>query len=481
MFNLNRVLIFPYRGLLKLTTIVMVFVFPNNVRSQVLWTNYYANSPTNPVNAVDTTNDNGCFIVGSSSNLSGGNYFVYKLDSNGAETWHVYGNKFNGLTFQNYATCVVNAGDGGCLIGGILSNGGKDNLYFIRIDSSGQVLWEKTFGGINGQLVTSVIKNGNNYLCECFESGSPLKVYLLALNDNGDSLWAKNVNIGFGWSPSSFIKLQNGNFIMSGGFIDSAGIPNLAYMEIDSIGDSLNTKLYADTSSRAPVSINQTYDGGFLFSSYNYGYNITYLTKVGSAGNVIWEKVFYNSNVPVSTVIDDNNYLLSLGGFNNQIQFYLLDSLGNIRGNQNIQTSLMETTLTDNITGKNGSVLICGTTWEEVTGQQDPHEGMISKINLSAFNSINELPYDYNVQIYPNPISTSHSDLMIQANKQIKEITIVNSYNEIISKTKLNEFIYDTKLNIHLFLNHILSPGVYFLVFKMEGVNSVTKKLVVVE
>src|SRR4051812_7165895 len=129
---------------MKYFFIIIFFLgFMNIVLAQSNWTNYYFHDLDNSVNAIDTSN-NGYFIVGGSSDQGiTENYFAYKIDSSGNEVWNIFGNRCNGFDFQNYASCVVSTEDGGCLIGGIINVGSQRNLYFIRVDSSGHVLWDE--------------------------------------------------------------------------------------------------------------------------------------------------------------------------------------------------------------------------------------------------------------------------------------------------------------------------------------------------
>ncbi len=73
--------------------------------------NSYLYSIDNFINAVDTTSNGGYFIAGGYQNMgSQGNYFAAKLDDNGNEIWHVYGNRYNGIAFDNSAKGSIEMG-----------------------------------------------------------------------------------------------------------------------------------------------------------------------------------------------------------------------------------------------------------------------------------------------------------------------------------------------------------------------------------
>ena len=152
---------------MKILFLLLYFLILNlNSSAQYVWMNTYSFDLDNYVNSADTSSDQGYFITGGETDQGfGGNYFAAKLDSNGNEIWQIIGNRYIGIVGNNSGRCIVNTGDGGCLVGGILENDFDIDLYFIRLDSSGHVIWEKNYGGMNDQHLGSIIKVGNNYLC----------------------------------------------------------------------------------------------------------------------------------------------------------------------------------------------------------------------------------------------------------------------------------------------------------------------------
>ena len=453
-----------------------------NLTAQYEWMKTYSYNLDNSINSVDTTSDCGFFIAGGEQGQGAqGNYFVAKLDSNGNEIWHVIGTRFNGIYGDNGASCIINSGDGGCLVGGSLQTVNDFDLYFIRIDSTGNVLWEKTYGGMNDQYIGSIIKNGNNYLCTCISLSNPLQKYLLALDDQGDSLWSKDLNTGISLFSSSLIKIINGNIVSFGAIVDSVNnnLINLSYSEIDTSGNLQQIKVFVDTLSFYPETINQTDDGGFLFSSYNSTNRISKITKVNFEGVIQWERTFSNTKYCVSTILNDNNYSLSVGTFNNSIIIIGFDSLGNIISRDSIPIGYLQSVLFDNITDRNGDLIICGTMYDSNSCMGCPSVGIILKINSSSINTINELFLSNNPEfkVFPNPVNANISDLTIESSDLINGIIITDITGNIIFQSEKNIIINDFKFQLQI--KNKLSVGIYFIIIVNKfGINN-CKKIIV--
>ena len=469
---------------MKLFFVIFLFnLFSFNLSAQYAWLNTYSYSLDNFIDAVDTTSDQGYFLAGGYQEPFG-NFFAAKLDSDGNEIWHTIGTKYNGLSGNNSATCIVNSGDGGCLVGGIFqSNNNGFDLYFIRLDSTGQVVWEKTYGGINDQYPSSIIRVGNNYLCSFISFPNPYLNALLELSDQGDSLWSKNLTIGISSSSSSMIRAENENIIICGtirNLLDSS-LFDLAYCELDTIGNILNIKRFPDTLNFGAQTINQTIDGGFLLSSSDYLLNgISKIIKADSSGIIQWVKEFNNNNYYcVASALRNNDVSVSFGSNDYSINIYQFDSLGNLKASDAISIGFRESFVSDNITDRSGNLILSGYMDNSNSCQGCPSFGMILKKKLDYTNSINELLLNdlSNIKIYPNPLNSTFSDLTIESKTLINKITIIDlTGNIIFQRDKINSII-NYRFQIHL--TNQLSAGAYFVLFENNSGTVDCKKLIV--
>ncbi len=168
------------------------------------WSKYYGGSFTDsPFDAIQT-NDGEYIIVGSSdsddvditNNIGDYDFWVIKISNSGAIIWE----KNFGGTQIDEARGIVDSGDGNFLIIGdtrssdiqISNNKGAADLWLIKITPSGNLIWEKTFGGSSFDAGRSISKtNNNNFII----SGSSRSTDGNLSNNNGrNDAWILKVD-----------------------------------------------------------------------------------------------------------------------------------------------------------------------------------------------------------------------------------------------------------------------------------------------
>lgn len=186
------------------------------------WQRTIGGSSTDDAKKVLLTQDGGYLIVGQSgsnvfadkteANIGGTDFWLVKLNSSGETLW----DKTIGGTSSEYAwSGAVATPDGGYLLGSYTlsgigghktepSRGGLD-WWVVRVDSDGNVLWEKTIGGdLDDQLwaidITSdgsFILGGLSYSDVSGEKSEPslggADYWIVCLDSIGNILWDKTI------------------------------------------------------------------------------------------------------------------------------------------------------------------------------------------------------------------------------------------------------------------------------------------------
>jgi len=128
-----------------------------------------------------------------SDGLGGYDIYLLKTDSKGKLLWE----KKLGGSDWDFANSLESTPDGGFIIAGLtysFGRGGADG-YLIKTDENGNLNWSKTYGGLADDEFNTVLKNKDGKLTMVGYSksyGDTLgDAWILKTTINGDSLWSK--------------------------------------------------------------------------------------------------------------------------------------------------------------------------------------------------------------------------------------------------------------------------------------------------
>ncbi|MDP1621376.1 MAG: T9SS type A sorting domain-containing protein [Bacteroidales bacterium] len=240
--------------------------------------------------SLQKTTDHGFILCGYTRSLGTQFESVYwiKTDSLGNLQWQ---NTYSGLTVSR-GLCVRQTFDGNYIICGytgvITDNVVTDpGSLIVKINQNGDTLWAKSYPGMTAQ--TLVETNDHGYLV-CFNNQGPYSnVGLLRTDQNGSSIWMKEITVANTWNEGRWIeKTYDGNFII-GGVCDS-GYPliwNLLLLKINDSGDTLWTRRYPGVLSAVGNCVQPTGDQGYVICGYTSagpGQQDVYLVKTDENG-----------------------------------------------------------------------------------------------------------------------------------------------------------------------------------------------------
>ena len=87
---------------------------------------------------------------------------MLKLDSTGHLLW----DKTFGGSDEDWAESVIQTADGGFVVAGYTDSKGAGDYDFwvLKLDSTGHLLWDKTFGGSDSDSARSVVQTADGGL-----------------------------------------------------------------------------------------------------------------------------------------------------------------------------------------------------------------------------------------------------------------------------------------------------------------------------
>jgi hypothetical protein len=290
-----------------------VYLVKTNANGDVIWTRTYGGANFDDAWEIQPTLDGGYIIVGSTESFGLGQSDVYliKIDADGNIVWtRTYGGDSTDIGYS-----VKQTSDGGYIIAG-QSNSFRsgdsilfpNDMYLIKTNSQGDTIWTKTWGyGYSNEVALSVLQTSDNkYIVTGYANGmaiSAVYICIVKFDANGDTLWRK-----FYGDHSASYSVQptfDGGYIIAGwSWVCGPESVAVWLLKTDANGDTIWTKLYRGQSHNYAYSVQQTIDKGFIIAGwtyYLYPNNDVYLIKTNADGDSLWTKTFGGAN-------DDRGY-----------------------------------------------------------------------------------------------------------------------------------------------------------------------------
>lgn len=244
---------------------LLYLVKTDNERNPI-WEKYFGGSGGGDEGrSVQQTSDGGFIACGTTTS---GLYDIYLVKTNvdGDKLWEK--NYDNSVWDQGYS--VQQTMDHGYIITGFSYDTSyvSPDVYVIKTDSLGNILWSETYGGPNddvGFCVKQTFDSGYVVVgyTESFGAGD-FDIYLIKTNSLGDTLWTKTY-VGTNFEKGNSVQQLNDKGFIIGGITSSFGEGSCDFYLIrtDSLGDTLWTKTFGETGRDSCYSCIKTEDGGY--------------------------------------------------------------------------------------------------------------------------------------------------------------------------------------------------------------------------
>jgi hypothetical protein len=314
----------------------------------VTWERTFGGSENDMANDIIQTADGGYAICGYTESKSAGrkDIWLLRLDSKGNLLW----DRNYGGSKDDEATSLVQTDDGGFVVAGCtLSYGaGWEDFWVLRLDSLGNIIWDKTFGRENDDEIYTIVQVEDGYVIAGHtgyygynywlikldnygeivwqrifgtESGRYWKCFLIQTNDGGYALtghidhdsclikldkkgnivWEKTYGGNEDDYTCSIIQNKDDGYVLAG-FTESKGegSRDAWVIKLDSQGDIIWDRTYGGRDDDYAFSLIQTTDGGYTVAGYTYskgaGKADAWVIKLDSQGNKVWDKTFGGSS-----------------------------------------------------------------------------------------------------------------------------------------------------------------------------------------
>jgi hypothetical protein len=401
-----------------------VYIVKFDADGTSLWSRAVGGTNIDEAYSIIQTSDGGFAVPGQTNSFGSGllDMFIVKLDTGGLLQW----SKTIGEFENDGANSIVQTSDGGYAVAGYSFSFGikGPRLYIVKFDASGALKWNRSVGGTAGAGARSIAQTTDGGFVAAgwtnsFGGGVNNNMYIVKLDSSGTHQWSQTIGGAENDQVNSIIQTSDGGFAAAGYTASfGAGNSDMYIAKLDSSGMLQWSRTIGGTDYDIATSIIQTTDGGFAVAGYTgafaaYDYCIV---KLNSSGTLQWSKAIGGSG-------DDGAYSIfqttdggfAVAGYTNSFgtgsgDFYIvkLDSSGNTCGNTASLTSIatvpsptmttpvsMVMTPSPAITSPAPTVSFGGTVTEicSLVGIGQDADGIPASFDL--------------LQNYPNPFNTS--------------------------------------------------------------------------
>lgn len=309
------------------------WVLKFDANDHLIWQKTYGGSKDDKARKIIKTNDNGFAIVGHGKSADGDlgtnegfdDVWILKLDSNGTVLWKTT----TGFSGADQGFSIIQTSDGGYFVGSILdvtASGGLGNskqaskhaggdYWGIKLNTNGTIEWRKYFGGTNTDTCYDIAEATDGYLLIGSSDSNDVDIknnkgsydfWIVKTDKSGNLLWEKSFGGTEIDEARAITKTNDGNFIIIGDTRSSNqdishnnGGADLWALKITSQGELLWQKNYGGSSFDVGRSIKKTVNGNFLISGssrsadnsfINKGQNDALIMEIDTNGNLLWQK-----------------------------------------------------------------------------------------------------------------------------------------------------------------------------------------------
>ncbi len=292
--------------------------------------------------SVVQTADGGCIVAGRTQSNDGDvtnnhgsfDFWIVKLDDVGGLEWQ----KTLGGSGIDMAFSICQTNDGGYIVAGsssstngdVSTNQGGLDCWVVKLNGTGDLEWEKSFGGSGSESVSCIVQTSDGgYIMtgrtDSFDGDVTNQhglgdYWVVKLDATGIIEWQKCYGGSGSDAAYSIIESNDGGYLVAGNVLSSNGDVTVSYgsgdvwvVKLDNIGSLQWQKSFGGSDADFASSIAQTSDGGYVLSgdvlssdvdvTSNHGSSDYWILKLDDTGSLQWQKTIGGSNNDVATSI----------------------------------------------------------------------------------------------------------------------------------------------------------------------------------
>jgi len=260
---------------------------------------------------IQETSDGGYIVGGLTKSFGAGehDFWVLKLTSIGDIEWQ----RTYGGSDMDFPNTILITNDGGYIIAGVTYSfgAGDCDCWILKLTSIGDIEWQRSYGGSEWDRAESILQTedgGYVVLCQTYSFGAgAYDRWILKLTSSGDIEWQRTYGGIYGDRAFSIQETSDGGYVVAG-----SGWDDLWILKLTSSGDIEWQRTYGGSLLEWAGGIRETSDGGYIvFSaateSFGAGYCDGWILKLTSSGDIVWQRTYGGSDYDSISSIQQTN------------------------------------------------------------------------------------------------------------------------------------------------------------------------------
>jgi len=315
------------------------------------WTKEFGDSIwEDAVASVCQTGDGGYAIAGFTMGFNSNTYYdtyIVKTNASGDTSW----TRTYGTPKREQPNCIISTADGGTIVLGTWwdISALEYDMFLIKLNMNGDTTWTKYIdrtGSDHGLEIQQTSDHG--YIVVGYDNGGgPIQdLILVKLDSSGNLMWGKSYgdSLGAEWGASVKQTIDGGYIVAAQNALNGANSSDVMLIKTDANGDTLWVRCYGGSDVDVANHVQQTSDSGYIVSgfttSFGAGGNDIYLIKTDVNGGLLWSKTYGSglddghSEIGNVQQTSDGGYILcsqieNTGLINHDAYIIKTDALGN--------------------------------------------------------------------------------------------------------------------------------------------------------
>jgi uncharacterized delta-60 repeat protein len=268
---------------------------------KLIWERSFGGSKSDQVYAVAATQDGGIAVVGHTRSKGAGQSDVWLLRL--SETGDLLWERTFGGAQNDRARTIVAMEDGSFVVAGMTRSYGSSqgDAWILKVDNSGDLLWERTFGGDEEYAIFSIAAMPDSgiiatgYVDEGDSFG--FELWVIRLNPQGERLWDRKYGRGVFDAGTAITATEDNGAIVAGvtskdGFrSDDAWV-----LRLNASGDIVWDQTFGGPEPDSAWAVVEMPGTGYAVTiatlSYGAGSSDAWLICLNDDGRLVWQRIY---------------------------------------------------------------------------------------------------------------------------------------------------------------------------------------------